>query len=132
MSTPAHETVGTAIRVEKVTPGYWRATINNPPLNLMTREFDRHLEALVSEAEQDDQVRAIVFDTTNPDYFLAHFDVARAAEVQAIKTKSTLPVWPRSRLAHDATAGGHDRISARTCSWREERVYPCLRHIASG
>ncbi len=51
------------------------ATIDNPPINLLTIELLRDLVGLGREIEADDDVRVLVLRSANPDFFIAHFDV---------------------------------------------------------
>lgn len=51
------------------------ATINNPPVNVMTFPLFMDLVALTTEVEADDQIKAVVFQSADPDFFIAHFDV---------------------------------------------------------
>lgn len=51
------------------------ATIDNPPINLITRQLFRELAAFAAEVEADDAVRVVVLKSADPDFFLAHFDV---------------------------------------------------------
>lgn len=60
------------IKTEK---GVAFATIDNPPINLLTIELAGELGRFAMEVASDDDVRAIVFDSANPDYFIAHFDL---------------------------------------------------------
>lgn len=57
------------------TPEYWRATFNNPPVNLMHPTSIVELDALISAIETDPSVRVVVFDSANPDFFIAHYDM---------------------------------------------------------
>jgi enoyl-CoA hydratase/carnithine racemase len=50
-------------------------TIDYPPINLMTLEMVMDLARLAEEVALDDRVKVIVFESANPDYFIAHFDV---------------------------------------------------------
>jgi len=60
------------IRVDR---GVAFVTIDNPPINLLTLELCAELVRLAGEILADDQVRVTVFDSANPDFFIAHFDV---------------------------------------------------------
>ena len=51
-------------------------TIDHPPINLLDLALMRELDALGKELEVDDAVRAVVFDSADPDFFIAHADVA--------------------------------------------------------
>lgn len=51
------------------------ATIDNPPINLITRVLFRELSAFSREVAVDDEIRVVVLKSADPDFFLAHFDV---------------------------------------------------------
>lgn len=51
-------------------------TIDNPPINLVTLELFGELAAFAEEVANDDTIRAVVLRSADPDFFLAHFDVA--------------------------------------------------------
>lgn len=50
-------------------------TIDNPPINLMTRGLYIDLLKLSQEIEQDPDLSVVVLKSANPDFFIAHFDV---------------------------------------------------------
>ena len=50
-------------------------TIDNPPINLFDVALMIEMESLGRELEADDEVRAIVFQSANPEFFIAHADV---------------------------------------------------------
>lgn len=56
-------------------PTFWRVTFNNPPINVIGLEMMRDLKALLSELEQNDTVNVVVFDSADPDFYIAHYDV---------------------------------------------------------
>jgi enoyl-CoA hydratase/carnithine racemase len=62
------------IRVE-VASGVARATIDNPPINLITLPLFGELMRLGQQIGDDRDVRVLVLRSANPDFFLAHFDV---------------------------------------------------------
>ncbi len=51
------------------------ATIDNPPINVMTTELFGELFRFAQQAAADDDVRAVVLRSDDPDFFIAHFDV---------------------------------------------------------
>lgn len=55
--------------------GVLTATIDNPPINVMTPPLFQDLMAFTEEVEGDDSVRVVVFDSAHPHFFIAHFDV---------------------------------------------------------
>jgi enoyl-CoA hydratase/carnithine racemase len=58
-----------------VADGVARATIDNPPLNLITLPLFGELLRLADQIAEDSDVRVLVLRSANPDFFLAHFDV---------------------------------------------------------
>ena len=63
------------VKIERRTPEYWRATLDNPPLNIMGPEMIAELAVLMGQIEADDRLKVIVFDSSIPEYFMAHYDV---------------------------------------------------------
>ncbi|MBW2241130.1 MAG: enoyl-CoA hydratase/isomerase family protein [Deltaproteobacteria bacterium] len=59
----------------KIEDGVAWATIDNPPINLMSLELFGELARFGSEVAEDDAVRAVVLRSDDPDFFIAHFDV---------------------------------------------------------
>jgi enoyl-CoA hydratase/carnithine racemase len=66
----------TQIEVRQVTPAYWTATFNHPPVNIFGAAMLAELRTLVARLEDDPQVRVIVFDSADPDFFIAHYDMS--------------------------------------------------------
>ena len=92
----ATETKGTALMpytrfsLDRSTPSLWRVTFDNPPINLIDPVMTVELAALLTEIEQDDRLAVVVFDSTDRDYFLAHFDVtADRAPYDALPAERT-------------------------------------------
>ena len=65
---------------DRTYPGRWMITFSNPPINMFVPETIVELGALMKEIETDPSVRVVVFQSANPDFFVAHLDVAKAAE----------------------------------------------------
>ena len=55
-------------------------TIDNPPVNLITAALVEELHNLTQEIATDDNVNVIIFDSADPDIFLAHYDVGELNE----------------------------------------------------
>lgn len=55
--------------------GVLRVTLSNPPANVMSLEMFQELALLTEQVESDDSVRVLVFDSADPEFFIAHFDV---------------------------------------------------------
>ncbi len=58
----------------------WRVTFDNPPINLVTPEMLVELPELITQMEAAPELRVVVFDSANSDYFLNHYDTSRVAE----------------------------------------------------
>lgn len=63
------------IEISYPAPGFWRASFRNPPINLIDPDTIAELSQLVSRLETDPDVNVIVFESRDPDFFLAHYDV---------------------------------------------------------
>ncbi|MCP3983893.1 MAG: enoyl-CoA hydratase/isomerase family protein, partial [bacterium] len=61
--------------IVRIEDGVAWATIDNPPINLMTLELFGELARFAGEVAADDAVRAVVLRSDDPDFFIAHFDV---------------------------------------------------------
>jgi enoyl-CoA hydratase/carnithine racemase len=57
------------IRLTRNSPAYWRVTFDNPPLNLMGPEFVVEFGAIINAIENDQEVRAVVFDSAVDGFF---------------------------------------------------------------
>jgi enoyl-CoA hydratase/carnithine racemase len=72
---------------------YWRVTFNNPPLNLVGPETIVELQAIVELLEASENLKVVVFDSGNPEFFIARYDLARAAETPVTPGRTGLPMW---------------------------------------
>ena len=59
-----------------LTDGVLTATINNPPINIMTQDLYVDLIPFFDQVAQDNDVRVLVMESANPDFFIAHFDIS--------------------------------------------------------
>jgi len=66
----------TRFSLDRSTPLLWRVTFDNPPINLIDPVMIVALHELLTEIEQDNRVAVVVFDSADPDFFLAHYDIA--------------------------------------------------------
>jgi enoyl-CoA hydratase/carnithine racemase len=65
----------THLKVDRRSAGYCRVTFDHPPVNTITATTVAELAELVGLVEQDRELKVIVFDSANPDFYLAHYDV---------------------------------------------------------
>jgi len=61
------------IRVDR---GFAFVTIDNPPINLMDVALSMDMGRFAFQVQQDDEVRVIVWQSADPDFFIAHYDVS--------------------------------------------------------
>lgn len=64
------------------------ATIDNPPVNVITLPLLDELTRLSVQLEADDDLLVIVLRSANPDFFIAHFDVGAILEFPVDKPAS--------------------------------------------
>lgn len=75
-----HMTSFSPFEVVQRSPSYWRVTFDSPPINLVTYEVFAALGDLVDRMEADEDLKVVVFDSADPDFFLAHFDMVPPKE----------------------------------------------------
>src|SRR5664279_2292417 len=75
----------THMSVDRRSPGYCRVRFDHPPINTITATTVVELAELVGLIEQDPDLNVVVFDSANPDFYLAHYDTehdsSRTAEL---------------------------------------------------
>src|SRR5882762_6916267 len=84
------------VRLDRVTPSYCRVVLDNPPLNLMGSEFVWQIRDVVTELENDDGVKVVVFESSVDGVFLNHSDfLANFEDLTSIPQGPTgLEAWP--------------------------------------
>src|SRR5580692_6086217 len=84
------------LRLTRRSAGYWRVTIDNPPINVMGPEMVREFQEIISALEADEDVRVVVFDSAVDGYFLNHSDfMAKLEDLTSMPDGPTgLPPWP--------------------------------------
>jgi enoyl-CoA hydratase/carnithine racemase len=65
---------------DRTDPGRWTVTFSNPPINMFLPTTIVELGAIMADLEADAFVKVVVFQSANPDFFIAHLDVSKAAE----------------------------------------------------
>src|SRR3954470_11745632 len=64
----------THLRVDRRSRSYCRVTFDHPPINTITATTVVELAELVGLIEEDRDLNVVVFDSANPDFYLAHYD----------------------------------------------------------
>ena len=80
MTDATYEVQASQFNIDRSYPGQWTITFSNPPINMFVPTTIVELGALMTDLEADPLVKVIVFQSANPDFFVAHLDVAKAAE----------------------------------------------------
>jgi enoyl-CoA hydratase/carnithine racemase len=112
---------------DRTHPGRWTITFSNPPINIFVPETIDELRGLMTDVEADPSVKVIVFQSANPDFFVAHLDVAKAA-----KQPDVLDLWRDFvlRLA-SAPVVSIAKVRGRTRGIGNEFVLACDMRFAS-
>lgn len=66
-----------------LTDGVARVTVDNPPVNVLDVAVMTDLRHLLTSLADDSEVKVIVFDSADPDFFLAHVDMTATPEALA-------------------------------------------------
>jgi enoyl-CoA hydratase/carnithine racemase len=64
----------THLSVDRRGRSYCRVTFDHPPINTITATTVAELAELVGLIEHDPDLNVVVFDSANPDFYLAHYD----------------------------------------------------------
>src|SRR5690348_5540695 len=108
-------------------PDRWTITFNNPPINMFVPTTIVELRALMGEIEANPSVKVVVFESANSDFFIAHLDVAKAAE-----RPETLGLWRDFVLRLTSTpVVSIAKIRGRTRGIGNEFVLACDMRFAS-
>ncbi|MHA6203568.1 enoyl-CoA hydratase/isomerase family protein [Dyella soli] len=70
----AHPSHKQEVRITRVTPEYWRITMDNPPYNIFGPETIPQLNDAITQIETDPRVKVVVFDSAVPGFFLTHYN----------------------------------------------------------
>ena len=113
--------------IDRTRPGHWTITFSNPPINMFVPETIVELGAIVSELDADPSVKAVVFQSANPEFFTAHLDVAKAVEQPGV-----LDLWRDVVLRLSSTpVVSIAKIRGRTRGIGNEFVLACDMRFAS-
>ena len=68
------------LSIDRSRPGIWNVSVSNPPINMLDEGTIEELHGLIPLVEQDDQLKVVIFESADPDFFLAHYDTSRAGQ----------------------------------------------------
>src|SRR3954466_6497288 len=65
----------THVRIVEKTPAYWRVVFDYPPFNIVDATIFKGLQDLLARMDASPNLRVVVFESANPEFYLAHFDL---------------------------------------------------------
>src|SRR5246127_1173692 len=75
------------------TPAYWRVVFDSPPFNVMDGTMFQSLQDLLARMDASQTLRVVVFESSIPHFYLAHFDRAgKLGNVMSGVGPGSLPV----------------------------------------
>jgi enoyl-CoA hydratase/carnithine racemase len=81
------------VRVIEETPAYWRVVFDYPPFNIMDATIFEGLQDLLGRMDASPNLRVVVFESANPDFYLAHFDLTgKLGNIMTAVGPSGLPI----------------------------------------
>jgi enoyl-CoA hydratase/carnithine racemase len=66
------------ITINKGVPGYWRVTLDNPPINTVDDQMYDEVFDLVESMDAEPALKVMTFESADPDFFLAHYGVGES------------------------------------------------------
>jgi len=121
------EQAAAQFNTDRTHPGRWTITFSNPPINMFVPTTIVELGALMSDLDADPSVKVVVFQSANPDFFIAHLDVSEAAERPEV-----LGLWRDFVLRLSSTpVVSIAKIRGRTRGIGNELVLACDMRFAS-
>jgi enoyl-CoA hydratase/carnithine racemase len=81
------------VRVIEETPAYWRVVFDYPPFNIADATIFEGLQNLLTRMDASPSLRVVVFESANPDFYLAHFDLmGKTGNITTAVGPSGLPI----------------------------------------
>jgi enoyl-CoA hydratase/carnithine racemase len=94
METTSKETESAShVRVIEETSAYWRVLFDNPPFNIVDDTIFDGLQDLLARMDASASLRVVVFESANPEFYLAHFDLTgKTGNITTAVGPSGLPI----------------------------------------
>jgi enoyl-CoA hydratase/carnithine racemase len=81
------------VRVIEETSAYWRVLFENPPFNIVDATIFEGLQDLLARMDVSPTLRVVVFESANPEFYLAHFDLTgKIGNITTAVGPSGLPI----------------------------------------
>jgi len=86
-------TESAAVRVIEETSTYWRVVFDYPPFNIVDAAIYEGLQDLLGRMDANQHLRVVVFESANPEFYLAHFDLTgKTGNITTTVGPSGLPI----------------------------------------
>ena len=81
------------VQIIEETPAYWRVVFEYPPFNIVDATIFEGLQDLLVRMCTSQRLRVVVFESANPDFYLAHFDLTgKTGNITTAVGPSGLPI----------------------------------------
>src|ERR1700751_3709234 len=81
------------VRVIEEAPAYWRVVFDYPPFNIVDATIFEGLQDLLARMDASPSLRVVVFESANPEFYLAHFDLTgKTGNITTSVGPSGLPI----------------------------------------
>jgi len=78
-----------------ISESYWKVSIDNPPVNVFDPEFSVQLRDLMDQLEANEQLKVVVFESANTDFYVAHAELVNIFDFPKGEGKTGLSKsWP--------------------------------------
>ena len=126
-----------------------KVTLANPPINLVSGQMVGELFQLAGRLHQDRETQVVVFDSADPDFFLAHFDLndivaaetdpakkSKYADINALQSLGlvwqNLPQVKIAKVDGRCRGGGLELILAFDMRFASRRSLFCFPEASAG
>src|SRR3989475_198142 len=81
------------VRIIEETTAYWRVVFEHPPFNIVDATIFEGLQDLLARMDASPSLRVVVFESANPEFYLAHFDLTgKTGNITTAVGPSGLPI----------------------------------------
>ena len=81
------------LRIVEQTPAYWRVIFDYPPFNVVDATMFQGLQDLLARIDVSPNLRVIVFESANHEFYLSHFDLTgKTGNITTAVGPSGLPI----------------------------------------
>src|SRR6185437_13476002 len=81
------------VRIIEETPAFWRVVFDYPPFNIVDATVFEGLQDLLVRMGASPSLRVVVFESANPEFYLAHFDLTgKTGNITTAVGASGLPI----------------------------------------